>query len=262
MPLRDPRCRWTYVAGLVLLLALLAPRAALAQRVDGQLRDAETRAPIAGATLRLLDAQGQAVNTAQSGPRGLFTLRAPQPGLYRIQASRLGYREATSGTVDLTAGTEIEVEVRLSSDAVRLDPLTVTGIPRYERLEQSGFYARRDQFGPDGLKSAIFMEQHDIERLNPFHVHDVFDHVPGVRTTRGRLAMRRDCIPAIVINDVLASPGIGPLTPPGIGGPRGSGRQISTPRSLVGVEVYTGSAVPARFMTDAAGCGVIMYWTK
>jgi hypothetical protein len=250
------------LAGLMLLLALAAPRAAHAQRVDGQLRDAETGAPIVGATLGLLDAQGQAVATAQSGPRGLFTLRAPQPGLYRIQASRLGYRQATSGTVDLTAGTEIEVELRLSSDAVRLDPLTVTGIPRYERLEQSGFYSRRDQFGPDGLKSAIFLEQHDIERMNAFQVNDIFDHVPGVRTHRGGITMRRDCTPAIVVNGVLSTQGIGPLMPPGISGARGSRRQVSTPRSLVGVEVYTGSAVPSQWMADAAGCGVIMYWTK
>lgn len=249
------------LAGLMLLLALAAPRAAHAQRVDGQLRDAETGAPIAGATLRLLDAQGQAVATAQSDARGLFTLRAPQPGLYRIQASRLGYREATSGNVDLTAGTEVEVELRLSSNAVRLDPLTVTGIPRYERLEQSGFYTRRDQFGPDGLKQGIFLEQHDIERMNAYNVNDIFDHVPGMRTDRGGIRMRRDCIPAIVVNDVLASPGRGPLAMPGLTA-RGSGRRIATPRSLVGVEVYTGSAVPARFMTDADGCGVIMFWTK
>lgn len=249
------------LAGVMLLLALTAPRAAHAQRVEGLLRDAETGAPIAGATLRLLDGQGQAVATAQSGPRGLFTLRAPQPGLYRIQASRLGYREDATGTVDLTAGTEVEVELRLSSDAVRLDPLTVTGIPRYERLEQSGFYARRDQFGPDGLKQGIFLEQHDIERMNAYTVNDIFDHVPGVRTHRGMIAMRQDCLPAIVINDVLASPGIGPLGMPGLT-VRGSGRRIATPRSLVGVEVYTGTAVPARFMTDADGCGVIMYWTK
>jgi hypothetical protein len=249
------------LAGLMLLLALAAPRAAHAQRVEGLLRDAETGAPIGGATLRLLDAQGQAVSTGQSDARGLFTLRAPRPGLYRIEASRLGYREDATGTVDLTAGTEVEVELRLSSDAVRLDPLTVTGIPRYERLEQSGFYARRDQFGPDGLKQGIFMEQHDIERMNAYSVGDIFDHVPGVRTDRG-LTMRRDCTPAVVINDVLATPGIGPLSMSGLGTLRGSGRRIPSPRVLVGVEVYTGSAVPARWMTDADGCGLIMFWTR
>jgi hypothetical protein len=247
------------LAGLMLLLALAAPRAAHAQRVDGQLLDAETSAPIEGATLRLLDAQGQAVTTAQSGQRGLFTLRAPQAGLYRIQASRLGYREASGGAVDLTAGTEVEVEVRLSSDAVRLDPLTVTGIPRYERLEQNGFYERRDQFGPDGLKSGVFLEQHDIERMNAFYVTEIFTQIPGVRTHRG-ITMSRDCVPAGVINGVLAWPGIGPLSM-SAGNP-GSGRRISTPRSLVGVEVYTGRNVPAQWMGDADGCGVVMFWTK
>jgi hypothetical protein len=247
--------------GFVLLLAALDARALAAQRVDGQLRDAETDAPIAGATLRLLDARGQAVHSTQSGPRGLFSLRAPLPGVYRIHASRLGYREATSLPVDLTAGTEIEVDLKLGSDAVRLDPLTVMGIPRYERLEESGFYERRDHFGPDGLKEAVFLEQHDIERMNAFSINDIFHHVRGVRTERGRVTMRLGCTPAIVVNGVLSSPGSSRTSPMSFT-VRGSGREVSTPRSLVGVEVYYGMAIPGRYLLDAAGCGVIMYWTK
>jgi hypothetical protein len=252
---------WTWVAGLVLLLALLDARALRAQRVDGQLRDAETSAPIAGAALQLLDGQGQAVHAAQSDARGLFSLRAPQPGLYRIQAARLGYRESISRPVDLTGGTEIEVELRLSADAVRLEPLTVTGIPRYERLEESGFYERRDHFGPDGLKEAVFLEQHDIERMNAFGLNDIFHHVRGVRTDRGALRMRGNCTPAIVVNGFLSTPGSSRTWPRGLTA-RGSGREISTPRVLVGVEVYYGMAIPARYLADAGGCGVIMYWTR
>ncbi len=252
------------LAGLMLLLAIGVPRAAGAQRVDGQLRDAETGAPIAGATLRLLDGQDQAVHAAQSDGRGVFTLRAPRPGVYRIHAARVGYASATSGSVDLTAGTEIEVELRLGGDAVRLDPLTVTGIPRYERLEQSAFYERRDRFGPEGLQEAVFLEQHDIERMNAFNLADMFHHVRGVRTEGKVVRMRRgNCQPAIVINGFVAVPGRTRMSRQSIRrGPAQPLREIESPRALVGVEVYYGAAVPERYMLDAGGCGVILYWTR
>lgn len=251
-----------WMRGALILLALACSAgAASAQRVNGQLKDAETDAPITGAALLLLDEQGQTVASATSDSRGLFSLRAPRAGFYRIRASRLGYREATSHAVDLLANTIMSVDLRLSSDAVRLDPLTVTGIPQYERLQESGFYERRDQFGPDGLKEAVFLEQHDIERLNPFSVGDIFNHVRGVRTDRGGLTMRRGCKPAIVVDGFTSSVGSSRLsyTPITV---QGNGREVASPRSLVGVEVYYGVAIPARYLIDSGGCGVIMFWTK
>jgi hypothetical protein len=255
--------RWGWMRIALFLFVLLAAgaREASAQRVDGQIRDAETDAPIAGATLLLLDDAGQTVHSAVSSSRGLFTLRAPRPGFYRIRASRLGYREATSASIDLVATATLGVDLRLSSGAVRLDPLTVTGIPHYERLEENGFYERRDQFGPDGLKEAVFLEQHDIERLNPFHVNDIFAHVRGVRTDRGRLQMRGGCTPAIVVDGFLSQPGSSRLSRPSLMSSFAR-REIATPRSLVGVEVYYGIAIPARYLIDSGGCGVILFWTK
>jgi hypothetical protein len=250
------------IALFLFVLVAFGAREAAAQRVDGQLRDAESSAPIAGATLLLLDDAGQTVHSAVSSSRGLFTLRAPRPGFYRIRASRLGYREATSASLDLVASGILALELHLSSDAVRLDPLTVTGIPHYERLEENGFYERREQFGPDGLREAVFLEQHDIERLNPFSVNDIFNHVRGVRTDRGRLQMRGGCTPAIVVDGFTSRTGSSRLSRQSIMPAQLSRREIATPRSLVGVEVYYGTAIPARYLIDSGGCGVIMYWTR
>lgn len=250
-------------AVLVLLLVACDARGLLAQRVDGQIRDAQSNATLSGVQMRLLNTQDQEVARVVSDGRGLFSLRAPEPGIYRIRASRVGYREGTSSAIDLTAGSELDVDVRLTADAVRLDPLTVTGIPRYERLQEQGFYERRERFGPDGLRMAVFLEQHDIERMNPGTLGDIFHHVPGVRTERGGVQMHGGCTPAIVIDGFLAQPGVGRLSRRyGNRLPPGSRREISTPRALVGVEVYTGLAIPDRYLIDADGCGVIMYWTK
>jgi hypothetical protein len=246
-------------------LALVAcgARGLDAQRVNGQVRDEETDAPVSGASLQLLDERGQAVHSATSDARGAFTLRARQPGTYRIRASRVGYRDATSAPVDLTAPTILSVEVRLGTSAVRLDPLVVVGIPRYEVLEDGGFYQRRDHFGPDGIGEAVFLEQHDIERLNPYEVNDIFRYVPGVRMERGTPQMRMGCLPAIVVNGFLARRGVSRTSRQSTSTlPSLARREVMSPQALVGVEVYTGTSVPGRFMADSGGCGVIMFWTK
>ncbi|HEX2206297.1 MAG TPA: carboxypeptidase-like regulatory domain-containing protein [Longimicrobium sp.] len=249
-------------AVFALALAALDARNAHAQRVDGRIVDAETTVPVAGATLQLVDEQGRTVHRTVSNGRGYFTLQARAPGLYRIRASRVGYRDGTSGPIDLVSTREREVDLLLSSDAVRLEPLTVTGVPQSARLAAEGFYERREHFGPDGLKEAHFLEQRDIERLNPFHINDIFNHLPFVRTDRGRVQMRRGCSPAIVINGFVARTGSSRTGRQSILPAQLDRNEVASVRSLAGVEVYYGLAIPARYMLDAGGCGVILYWTK
>jgi hypothetical protein len=245
------------------VLAVCHAAAASAQRVDGTVVDAETSAPISGATVLLVDDGGATVGRATSDNRGDFVVRAPRAGIYRLRTSRIGYREGISQPLDLVANGVVDVELRMSTGAVMLEPLTVRGVPQYRRLEASGFYERREHFGPEGLKEAVFLEQHDIERMNAFRVNDIFNHVRGVRTDRGGLRMRRNCQPAIVVDGVTSARGQSSLNFHGVSaGGGGSGREVSSPRSLVGVEVYYGLAVPARYMLDAGGCGVILFWTK
>ena len=253
---------WLRAVALVLALGAMDARGAHAQRVEGQIMDAESSAPIAGATLLLVNVQGQTVHRTTSNGRGYFTLQAREPGVYRIHASRLGYRDATSGAVDLVSTRELDVTLHLSSDAVRLEPLTVTGIPQSERLLPNGFYARRAQFGPDGANEAHFLEPHDIERRNAFSPADLFTNLPGVRTNGTRISMRRGCQPAIVIDGVVARPGRSSLSRVSIMPPTLDLRELASVQGLAGVEVYYGDAMPARYMIDAGGCGVILYWTK
>jgi hypothetical protein len=229
------------------LLVAATAREAGAQTVNGRITDASTEAPVSGATLKLVDDAGDVVRTATSDSRGWFTLRAPAPGMYRIHASRIGYREGISQPVDLVASGTVAVELRIATDAVELEPVTVRGRPRSDRLSERGFYERREMFGPDGLKSGYFLEEEDIARGNPFRITDIFQsRIPGVRVTGdGGVVMRLGCQPAIFVN----------------GFKRGL-EDVATPRSLAGVEVYTGLAIPANYLLDANGCGVILLWTR
>ena len=254
---------WMQAAVAAVVLLGCEGRPLHAQRVEGQILDAETTAPIGGATLQLLNEQGQAVHRTTSNARGYFTLRAPAPGLYRIHASRLGYRDAASGPIDLVSTGERDVDLLLSSSAVQLDPLTVTGVPQSARLAAAGFYERRQHFGPNGLREAHFLDQRDIERLNPYQISDLFNHLPHVWNHRGKPTMRRNCSPAIVIDGFVIASGRSRMSrtsilPTKVELPR----ELASVRSLAGVEVYYGIAIPARYMIDAGGCGVILYWSK
>ena len=254
---------WMRAAAFALLLVAWDARGVQAQRVEGQILDTQAATPIAGVTLQLVDEQGRAVRTTVSNARGYFTLQAREPGIYRIHASRVGYTQALSGSIDLMSSRERDVTLHLSSEAVQLEPLTVTGVAQSARLAATGFYDRRERYGPDGLRMAHFLEQQDIERLNPFHVSDIFNHLPGVWNRGGRPVMRRGCTPAIVIDGFVVASGrsrisrtsILPLRPD-------LPRELASARSLAGVEVYYGLAIPERYLLDAGGCGVIIYWTK
>jgi hypothetical protein len=254
------------VRGLVcaVLLAVFGPAALSAQRVNGTLVDADTRAAVGGATVLLVNDAGETVHSTVSDAQGAFTLRAPAAGVYRLQASRIGYRDGTSQPMVLAENGTMQVEMRMSTGTVVLDPLTVTGTPRYARLEAGGFYEREAHFGEQGLREAVFLEQHEIEAMNPFRLEDVFRNVRGVRVVDRQILMRRrNCQPAIVIDGTTVLNG----SMPGHGNSASrmgylAKGEITTPRSLAGVEVYYGTAIPARYMLDSGGCGVIMYWTK
>lgn len=124
------RTRISPPARSALLLALLLAAAAVparAQSVQGRTVDRETLQPVSDASVALLDVAGTAVATARSGANGVFRITAPQAGEYRLTASRLGYRTMLSATVQLAVGQVVEVEARISPQAVALDTATVVG---------------------------------------------------------------------------------------------------------------------------------------
>ena len=241
-----PMTGWMRILLGALLLVACDAAAARAQRLEGRVLDSETNAPVGGATVVLVGEGGQAVHSALSDSTGAFVLRSPRPGRFRVRASRIGYTAATSPPVELVLNDVLAVEMRMGTSAVVVAPLTVTGRPRDPRLAEEGFYERRDHFGPEGLGEAVFMDQQDIERTNPFSVSDVLQNVRGVWVRDGRITMRRGCTPVFVVN----------------GFTQRSPLPISTPRSLLAVEVYTGTAIPARYLLDGGGCGVVMFWTR
>lgn len=75
------------------MMAALTPSAALAQTFEGRVVDEAGDAPVATAVVRLVDEDGEqrAVTVADSS--GHYRLGAPGPGVYRLQAERIGYED-------------------------------------------------------------------------------------------------------------------------------------------------------------------------
>jgi Carboxypeptidase regulatory-like domain len=110
------------------LLALAAPAAA--QAVIGELVERTTGAPVGGAVVVLLDAEGTQRASALTGPTGVFALRAPAPGTYRLRAERVGYASTLSPPLELAAGQTVRHRLVSAEAAVQLDALAATGTRR------------------------------------------------------------------------------------------------------------------------------------
>jgi len=80
-------------ATLLLSLLLLActPGTLRAQTFDGRVLDAQDDTPVGTALVRLVDDQRELRGVSVADSLGRYRIEAPGPGVYRLQAERLGY---------------------------------------------------------------------------------------------------------------------------------------------------------------------------
>lgn len=106
------------------MLAVLAP-GLRAQAVRGQLVEAETRRPIAGALIVLLDASDAAVGGSLTNSAGGFEIEAPQPGRYRLRSQRIGFQSNVTSPFDLLAGETAVRNIITTTIATQISGVTV-----------------------------------------------------------------------------------------------------------------------------------------
>jgi hypothetical protein len=232
----------------------LSPSAA-AQSISGVLLEAYSDRPVSGGILRLLSDQGDTVTSALTDPRGRFTLRAPQPGVYLI-ASSAGFHESRlDGPVELLEGDALEVELRLSPESVQLESIVVEGQRRIVRLNQVGFYDRARGSG------GRFFTHEDIERRNPLRVADMLRPLPGVSVQGDQVVFNRS-------RGMRAFMGQGPcpanIWVDGLPLPQGMGSiDEIDPMRVAGIEVYSGAAqIPVQYGGANSACGVVLIWLR
>lgn len=102
---------WAFVPPLLLLLLLGSPLGLAAQAIQGRLLDHRTEDPVVGASVLLLNLEGDVVRSVLTDGTGAFLLQAPRPDRFHIRAQRIGYREITSAPMDVLRGELVEVEL-------------------------------------------------------------------------------------------------------------------------------------------------------
>ncbi len=262
------------------LVALSAvPVPVSAQVVQGRYLDDATGQPVASVTVDLLWSDGDTdftIATAITDEQGRFVLRAAASGSYQLRSTRIGYQPVTTRFFDLREGEQpLEVEVRISAVAVPLEPLTIVSDRSARlgnlRLENAGYFERKEKYGPRGLGLGQFLEREEIQRHNPTRVSDALRMVRGVMVEGGGGLDQ-----TITFRGQSSDPG-GRCIPPVYldGAPAATGRTIDelvSPYSLAAVEIYPGLSVPPEFWRSVREitpggvsylppCGAIALWT-
>ncbi|MXW66882.1 MAG: carboxypeptidase regulatory-like domain-containing protein [Gemmatimonadales bacterium] len=140
----EPRAFLLAVA-LAAVLGMAPNRMAAQEAVEvaGTVVDDGTGETVEGATVRLADASGSARETI-TGPDGTFAFAQVAPGAYMLAVRRFGY-ELLSTPLEIDAQAPPRLDVRLTPQAIPLEPLEVGVEGRAPRLVESGFYDRMEE---------------------------------------------------------------------------------------------------------------------
>jgi hypothetical protein len=284
---RQPIIRKSAVLGL--LLAVMAPGEGVsAQRLSGRLLDLFSNVPLGSGVLTVRTADQRVVQSALSDEGGHWSFELPGPGVYYVEAARMGYQAWLAGPVEVTAEDDLSFVYHLRPQPIQLDPIEVTVAATRRHLETAGFYDRqRADFG-------TFLGPEEIEkRRSAPRFTALLLGLPGVRLVtlstgsvgprfvqlRGsNLSFGGICRPRVYVDGILYALGDSRPVPleqneetefqeeilqrmdQGL-----SLDDIGAPGDIAGIEIYrSASQVPAQFGGTSVNtlCGVIVVWTK
>lgn len=229
------------------------PDAAPEPLVFGKLIDDATDLAIEAGVVYLV-ADDSVATTAPTRTDGTFVLWS-DTGTYRLRAEALGYRTDESRELTLVPGDTIQVEFRLSAEAMVLDPLRVVarGVPASARTGLVGMddffdrYARYADSPYTGFMTRDSLARWEERVQSTGHMLQwATDIVRSVDPETGEVTLQGGCVPLYYLN-----------------GSRVPYEMVSTlsPGTLEAVEVYVRPSVPAR-LAHRAACGVVSYWSR
>lgn len=229
----------------LLLFILVALGSVSAEAVQGQIfqgrvLDERTEAPVATALVRLVDESGEARAITIADSAGAYALRAPTPGVYRLEAERIGFTDLETPLLraDRPEGT-YPLDLLMAPAPVELQGFTIeTNRVSDERVDQNirhlvGLSPRSMRYEPirfDAIQSHIEMGR-VLEDLVRWEAKSGL----FIRHTREGTCyeMRKGCVPValngvplnqmftgdipldMVYTIVIVSPGDGSIVYPG-----------------------------------------------
>jgi hypothetical protein len=236
-----------------MLLVIAAPGSA--QQIRGVAIDTAGR-PVPDVIVEIRTRSGAVLSPVSTDSGGRFQFVLPAPGIYELHASRIGY--AAIGPSELIAdrGRYLELVLRMSTDAIALDPVEVT-VRRAARTRADEVRSRIEWVRRIGIGHTMTREEIE-ERSAPTLPALVAALSPRVRTIApitGRDAIliaspRFDlgvCVPDFYLDDV---PMAGVVE-----------TNLVNPEHLEAVELYIGGVeIPAQY--SGSVCGVVLFWTR
>ena len=240
-----------------LMVRLLQLEAAVA----GTIVDADTGAPVVGATVSIPGAELSALTNGS----GWFTMPGVPLGQHEFLVQHLAYGEPRV-PVTVEQGTTTHLVIRLAPRAIALEPISVEVSRRPMWLESKGFYHRLDrslgQFvTPDMIAQRSFARFSEVLRSVPgLEVREIcaphcFERISMSGSTQGG-----GCIPTFYMDgrrmNVRPAPRSSRYEPAGLI----DLDVLAAPHDLAAVEVYRSIAeTPPEFY---GRCGSIVIWTK
>ncbi len=258
--LRSPRA-------LAALFAALAPAAVDAQSVRVSVVDAESGAPVIGASATLLS-EGRRVESTTTDADGRAELRTREGGTYVLAIGGLGYRDFASEPLTLAEDEFVEVRVRLGVQAIPLEPLVVVASGRTLSPAMAGFERRR----ADPSLGGAYLTRADIERRPVATPTELLFSLPSVSvqpimtldspyakernliwfpSSRGASVNPGACLAEVFVDGVRARQSA-----------ESSMDDLLAGADLAGVEVYPRPFTAPAEYRGTGGCGVVLFWTE
>lgn len=259
-------------------LITLAPIQAKAQLVRGLLLDAESEEPVGAGIVTLLNEDDEGVVSAAADERGVFLLRAPSGGAFRLRGSRIGYASAVSSVITVPSDGFVEVVFRLSVAPAQLDPITVLAPSVWRVTPGAIVNAERRERG-----LGVFLDRVDVLSKSTYDIRDAVRDVEGIRVgmgRRGTCGLGRSRGSAIALWDglcLISSMGWGcmrmvineqPLMNWGDQTASELTALLPRPEGVAAMEIYrTYQEVPDRHKATAwpieqlEPCGIVAVWT-
>lgn len=258
-----------YGSAVIAALALLsiATGSADCQYLHGRVIDRQTGAPVASASVLVLNPDRSIRSGAITDADGMFGLHTT-PGTIQLRIQRVGYAATGSKPLDLARTDTLGLEVQLVFRPAAIDSLTVTAEARGPR-DPSGFFQRQTRL------AGRFLGPYEVERRHPKSPSDLLHDIPGMEITPGlggnRVLMTgrsRRCVPTIYVDGLLAHRGTQTQRRSSLAEEDGLVLDgLVNANAIRAMEAYqTGAAAPVRFRpvgpVGGGDCGVIVFWTR
>ena len=239
------RCM-TFVAGLLLLAS--STLAAQDATVGGTVLADSSERPLAQAEVSF-PLLGRSTRTDSAGN---FHFSGIKPGRQRFRIRLVGYASLESWLVigekqNLEADFLLQpLTTKLATVNIKTDARTVTTVRAQEFAENQkgmGHYITADVFDKEQGRNLSTIVASRVAGITA---------VKRGGTEEYLAATRNGCFMQIILNDLqIYSSGMAPFNINSI-----------SAMEVIGIEIYTPPATPAKYLGIGAGCGTIVIWTK